>query len=73
MTQPAPAAPPGISPEQPEIGSVFVSNYPPFGAWSPESLPDVHAALDAPPRPGTPLGPPQAEAEKVHPEDSVGE
>jgi oxygen-independent coproporphyrinogen-3 oxidase len=52
MTQPAPAVPP----EQPEIGSVFVSNYPPFGAWGPESLPDVLAALDSPPRPGTPLG-----------------
>ncbi len=51
MTQPAPAAP-----LETEIGSVFVSNYPPFGAWSPENLPDVHAALDAPPRPGTPLG-----------------
>ena len=56
MTQPAPAAPRSISPEQPEIGSVFVSNYPPFGAWSPENLPDVQAALDAPSRPGTPLG-----------------
>lgn len=52
MTQPAAAVPP----EQPEIGSVFVSNYPPFGAWGPENLPDVLAALDAPPRPGTPLG-----------------
>jgi len=51
MTQPAPAAP-----LETEIGSVFVSNYPPFGAWSPDNLPDVHAALDAPPRPGTPLG-----------------
>ncbi|HVG09043.1 MAG TPA: coproporphyrinogen-III oxidase family protein [Thermoanaerobaculia bacterium] len=51
MSQPAPAAP-----LETEIGSVFVSNYPPFGAWSPENLPDVHAALDAPPRPGTPLG-----------------
>ena len=39
-----------------EVGSVFVSNYPPFGAWRPESLPQVHAALDAPPHPGTPLG-----------------
>ncbi|MEA2560429.1 MAG: hypothetical protein QOH06_1933 [Acidobacteriota bacterium] len=55
MTQPAPAAPLSI-PLNTEIGSVFVSNYPPFGAWSPENLPDVHAALDAPPRPGTPLG-----------------
>ncbi len=52
MTQPAQAPPL----DNPEIGSVFVSNYPPFGAWSPENLPDVLAALDAPPRPGTPLG-----------------
>jgi oxygen-independent coproporphyrinogen III oxidase len=52
MTQPAQAPPL----DRPEIGSVFVSNYPPFGAWSPENLPDVQAALDAPPRPGTPLG-----------------
>ncbi|HKI03839.1 MAG TPA: coproporphyrinogen-III oxidase family protein [Thermoanaerobaculia bacterium] len=56
MTQPAPAAPLDIPQDNPEIGSVFVSNYPPFGAWSPENLPDVHAALDAPPVPGTPLG-----------------
>lgn len=49
MTQPEPTT-------LPEIGSVFVSNYPPFGAWSPESLPAVQAALDAPPVPGTPLG-----------------
>jgi len=39
-----------------EIGSVFVSNYPPFGAWRPENLGDVHAALDAPPVAGAPLG-----------------
>jgi len=39
-----------------EIGSVFVSNYPPFGVWRPENLADVHAALDAPPLPGVPLG-----------------
>jgi oxygen-independent coproporphyrinogen-3 oxidase len=39
-----------------EIGSVFVSNYPPFGVWRPENLADVQAALDAPPVPGTPLG-----------------
>jgi oxygen-independent coproporphyrinogen III oxidase len=42
--------------DQPEIGSVFVSNYPPFGAWHPENLAEVHAALDTPPAPGVPLG-----------------
>jgi oxygen-independent coproporphyrinogen-3 oxidase len=39
-----------------EVGSVFVSNYPPFSAWTPEGLPAAIAALDAPPRPGTPFG-----------------
>lgn len=39
-----------------EVGSVFVANYPPFSAWSPESLPAVHAALDSPPLPGATLG-----------------
>jgi oxygen-independent coproporphyrinogen-3 oxidase len=38
------------------VGSVFVSNYPPFSTWQRESLPLVEAALDAPPLPGTPLG-----------------
>ena len=48
--------PPAPPHERPKIGSVFVPNSPPFGAWSPENLPDVYAALEAPPRPGTPLG-----------------
>ncbi|HEV2845016.1 MAG TPA: coproporphyrinogen-III oxidase family protein [Thermoanaerobaculia bacterium] len=39
-----------------EVGSVFVANYPPFSAWSPEDLPAVHAALDSPPLPGATLG-----------------
>jgi len=39
-----------------EVGSVFVSNYPPFGAWRAENLPAVQAALDAPPLPGATLG-----------------
>ncbi len=39
-----------------EVGSVFVSNYPPFSAWSAEQLPHAHAALDDPPRPDTDLG-----------------
>jgi oxygen-independent coproporphyrinogen-3 oxidase len=32
-----------------EVGSYFISNYPPFSQWSPEALADVRAALDAPP------------------------
>jgi oxygen-independent coproporphyrinogen-3 oxidase len=39
-----------------EVGSVFVSNYPPFSAWNAEGLPLAHAALDAPPVPDAPLG-----------------
>jgi oxygen-independent coproporphyrinogen-3 oxidase len=42
--------------EAAEIGSVFVSNYPPFGVWRPENLGDVQAALDAPPVADAPLG-----------------
>jgi oxygen-independent coproporphyrinogen-3 oxidase len=50
-TQPVPAAP-----RETDVGSVFVSNYPPFGAWRPENLPEIYEALDAPPVAGTPLG-----------------
>jgi oxygen-independent coproporphyrinogen III oxidase len=39
-----------------EVGSVFVANYPPFSAWSPENLPAVQAALESPPLPGATLG-----------------
>lgn len=39
-----------------EVGSVFVSNYPPFSAWSAEDLPKATAALEAPPRPGATFG-----------------
>jgi oxygen-independent coproporphyrinogen-3 oxidase len=37
-------------------GNYFVANYPPFSAWKPAFLPEACAALDRPPRPGTPLG-----------------
>ncbi|HEX3725154.1 MAG TPA: coproporphyrinogen-III oxidase family protein [Pirellulales bacterium] len=32
-----------------EVGSYFISNYPPFSQWSAEGLDQVRAALDAPP------------------------
>jgi oxygen-independent coproporphyrinogen III oxidase len=32
-----------------EVGSYFISNYPPFSQWSAGALGDVRAALDAPP------------------------
>ena len=43
--------------EPTEVGSYFVANYPPFSVWTKESA-DAGAqpALDALPRPGTPLG-----------------
>src|SRR5436305_14949937 len=42
--------------EQTGLGNYFVANYPPFSAWKPTYLPDARAALQTPPRPGTPRG-----------------
>jgi oxygen-independent coproporphyrinogen-3 oxidase len=42
--------------EKTGLGNYFVANYPPFSAWKPAYLADAQAALDKPPRPGTPLG-----------------
>jgi oxygen-independent coproporphyrinogen III oxidase len=42
--------------EKTGLGNYFVANYPPFSTWKPGGLPDAFAALDAPPRPDTPLG-----------------
>ncbi len=39
-----------------EVGSVFISNYPPFSFWDQETTARAHEILDAVPRPGTPLG-----------------
>lgn len=39
-----------------EVGSYFISNYPPYSQWKKEHLPDVREALHSPPRPETPLG-----------------
>lgn len=38
-----------------EVGSYFISNYPPFSQWKPELLSEIEAALHAPPR-NVPLG-----------------
>ena len=38
-----------------EVGSYFISNYPPFSQWSREQLPDVRDAMAAPPA-NVPLG-----------------
>src|SRR2546421_8200490 len=42
--------------EKTGLGNYFVANYPPFSAWKPAHLPAARAALERPPRPGTPLG-----------------
>src|SRR3954451_356267 len=42
--------------EKTGLGNYFVANYPPFSFWKPAYLPDTHAALGRPPKPGTPLG-----------------
>lgn len=39
-----------------EVGSYFISNYPPYSQWNRESLPEVRAALGQPPSAPTPLG-----------------
>jgi len=39
-----------------EVGSYFISNYPPFSQWRVEELPQIEAALAAPPPRETPLG-----------------
>ena len=33
-----------------EVGSYFISNYPPFSQWTAEELPEIEAALHSPPR-----------------------
>ena len=38
------------------VGSVFVSNYPPYSFWGAEALPQVRRTLDAPSDPDTPFG-----------------
>ena len=42
---------------EPEVGSYFVANYPPFSVWRPEAVAtEALPALAAPPAAGTPLG-----------------
>ena len=45
-----------VAQEKTGLGNYFVANYPPFSFWKPAHLPAARAALEAPPRPGTPLG-----------------
>ncbi len=39
-----------------EVGSYFISNYPPYSQWNKDHLPAVRAALESPPIEATPLG-----------------
>ncbi len=39
-----------------DVGSYFISNYPPYSRWQKEALPEVEQAMQRPPRPGVPLG-----------------
>ena len=42
--------------ESTEVGSVFVSNYPPYSAWDTKQVTSVREVLEAAPHAGTPLG-----------------
>ncbi len=39
-----------------EVGSYFISNYPPYSQWKKEHLPEIQRALASPPRENRPLG-----------------
>lgn len=39
-----------------EVGSYFISNYPPYSQWNRDELPVVRETLDRPPKEQTPLG-----------------
>lgn len=39
-----------------EVGSYFISNYPPFSVWKSDLLPEIEASLNQPPKVHTPLG-----------------
>lgn len=39
-----------------EVGSVFISNYPPYSQWKADALDDVRERLNSPPKDDSPLG-----------------
>ncbi len=39
-----------------EVGSYFISNYPPFSQWQPEFVDEIHKVLQSPPKTDAPLG-----------------
>src|SRR6185436_2857479 len=50
-TTPRPTAP--ALQKETTVGNYFVSNYPPFSFWKPDFVPELHAALDRPPKQGS--------------------
>ncbi|MYG00282.1 coproporphyrinogen III oxidase family protein [Candidatus Poribacteria bacterium] len=54
-TKPEPATA-GIDSKQTTVGSVFVSNYPPYSTWNDDAVPNVHYSLSEKPRPDATLG-----------------
>ncbi|TWU57588.1 coproporphyrinogen-III oxidase family protein [Rubripirellula reticaptiva] len=44
------------NPKKTEVGSYFISNYPPYSQWNKDELPRVQEALHSAPREDTPLG-----------------
>lgn len=46
----------GIESKDTTVGSVFVSNYPPYSAWNESTVPEVHQALTEKPRKDAVLG-----------------
>ncbi len=44
------------SDDKTEVGSVFISNYPPYSQWNAEALEDVRTRMQAPPANDNPLG-----------------
>lgn len=56
MTELQTVSSPTSAPPAADVGSVFVSNYPPYSFWSREAVGDALAAIEQAPRPGVPLG-----------------
>ena len=54
-TKPEPATA-GIESKKTTVGSVFVSNYPPYSTWNDSAVAEVHRALSEEPRPDATLG-----------------
>ena len=39
-----------------DVGSYFISNYPPYSCWQKDAVPEVEAVMNRPPQAGVPLG-----------------